>query len=156
MATRESRFWLGLVSVLVCLLVSPVGVESQCATSITMMTTSPASPPTYPYVLIRIDKMLNMGVNCGGAPTMAMADACAELTMAGLTTRLRASAYTNTATPYCNWVCNCGAPPYDMQLIRTDGGNGLPVELMDFGIEVLGAEGSAGLRDENPEAREDH
>ena len=49
------------------------------------------------------------------------------------TNGLRALANTGLTTmPFCQWQCDCGAGP---ETFRIDGGDGLPVELMDFSIE---------------------
>lgn len=58
---------------------------------------------------------------------------------------LLASANTMAASPSCNWVCNCGtaspAVPFTI-----DGGDGLPVELLEFSIDDGTDEAEESLR----------
>ncbi len=138
MKTRQLRFWLGLVSVFVCLLLGPAAAEAQCGvtmgcTVVGQTTYFFPNPTTYTY--IRITKTLNMAANCPD-PTGANANAfaCGESPSNAAATKLIAAAETGTATPLCNWACNCGVG-CNPQAISISGADGLPVELMDFGIE---------------------
>jgi hypothetical protein len=112
-------------------LAGPARLESQCET-----TGTPTVYTTFlPYVVVV--KNLVTPAYCLRA-AMVNASFCQPRTTTpapGLfVTTLAATAHTgNTVSPFCEWICTCGSPANPG--IRTDGGDGLPVELMDFEIE---------------------
>lgn len=139
---RKLRFWLVPVVALVGSLVQPLAVNAQCnTTGVSMGTTG---TPAYIYVAKAISNAntctLTMFMNVfachpGGQPPVT------GITRMG--TMLTASAFTTATNPSCGWVCNCGTAMNPGVTITT--ADGLPVELMDFGIE----DGAAGGYDAN-------
>ena len=119
---RKSRFWLVPALVLACLLVQPVGVASQC-----MVMSTPTGTLSAGMIITAL-KVLSTAANC--SLTMTMAASCNPVGPS-VTASLFASAHTSTTATMsvsCGWNCGCGA-------VTIDGTDGLPVELMDFGIE---------------------
>lgn len=47
------------------------------------------------------------------------------------TVGLEAHALSTATAPYCQWQCDCG---FGSETLRIDGGDGLPVELMNFSV----------------------
>ena len=128
---RKSRLLWASVLTVICCLMLPVSSSSQCnVTSSTASTITTAGTPYYIYVIETISNAstctLTMFMNVfachpGGQPPVTGV-------MGGNT--LTASAYTTATNPSCGWVCDCGP-------VAIDSNDGLPVELMDFGIAEL-------------------
>lgn len=110
--------WIGFALVVVLACLFPMSVQGQCVTTATMQTTV--------GMTILVTKSLSASAVCtltGGMNIVGCVPSGAATTSV-----LMAGATTGAATPSCAWTCACGA-------VVIDGSDGLPVELMDFGIE---------------------
>ena len=124
-AIRKTRLWLAPFLILLCLLVVPAEVRSQCNVTMTMSFTTSA-PAT-----IFITKTLSMATSC---MTTAMGpNGCFPGAAFFNTAMLYASRFASAPNPYCNWSCGCGTGPLPHVTIGPT--DGLPVELMDFAVE---------------------
>ena len=132
MLDRSSPIRLVSALALVCLLVIPAGLESQCATN-----------AMAPFTFLGdtfVTKTIVPNASCMTVAMNAMTCFPGAVSMNGMSLfAVRAPATTNA---YCNWVCNCPGSPAQAITISA-AADGLPVELMDFGIEADETSGSA-------------
>lgn len=124
MDNRKKPLWLAPILVLVCLLVLPAEVVSQCNVTMTM------SYATFAPATINVTKTLSAAAAC---MTTAMNAYGCFPGAASFTTNMLNATRMGTANPFCNWSCACGvgSAPH----VTINNSDGLPVELMDFAIE---------------------
>ncbi len=121
MDTRKSKLSLVSALTLVCLLALPATVVPQCMVA----GTNTGMPGTMTF---EVTKTLSAMYVCSSVFAQMNAVNCSPSSGGANTTYLTAEAMTATTNPQCVWTCACG-------MVAIDGGDGLPVELMDFGFE---------------------
>ena len=123
---QHCRWTLGvpLLFLLITLALQGNPSHAQCVISTTTF------PPAQPSSII-INKFLTTSAFCTpGADNAFICRPSAAMS----TLTLRAQAYPGvTNNPVCSWTCSCDGGP---DTVVIDGGDGLPVELMDFTVEV--------------------
>ena len=142
MDIRRSRFWPAPALVLVWALVPAVSASAAQCPTFTSLGSGVAMGMNY----IHVSKTFPASHSCyltmymnvfacfpgGQTPTGPMTG-----TPAVNVIFLQASAFTTATNPSCGWMCSgCGA-------VLIDGGNGLPVELMEFSVEEADSAGGA-------------
>ncbi len=132
MKSHRSRCPHVLVLILGCLLVHPMPVESACSVGTPMVMT---------YATFRQVKKDLMPASVYGCRLNASMNVgfCFPSNMASISnsiTELSATASLGTTDVSCSWRCYCNTTmTMSFTAFDIDGGDGLPVELMDFGFE---------------------
>lgn len=127
------RIRIGLAAGLLALL--SLETFAQCQFAVPVCNTSSLAPPTTCYMnytgamsLYSACSTTAGNANCGKITVVRRA-----LRGSVNTVGLRAMALSTTTTAsYCQWECDCGAGPETLRIDRSDG---LPVELLEYGID---------------------
>lgn len=119
---------ISLALLFVSLSLLPGSVMGQCVVINTMSYTTSAPATVF------ITKTLSSAAMCRVTVSGDGAAQCFPGTMYFNTAMLYAVRTGGSPDPFCNWECDCGtgAPPH----VTTGTSDGLPVELMEFQIDV--------------------
>lgn len=103
------------------LIVTPAGVDAQCAVTATTVTGTPSARTV---VVMGINRVCNAGIGMNGATCFpnAVANAMTWSAMANAMTAV---------SPSCTWNCVLTT----VCILTIDASDGLPVELMEFSVE---------------------
>ncbi len=121
MNAYDTKVWLVASVALLGLSLSAATVQAQC----NVIGTNTGVAGSYTTI---ISKGLAASYVCQSVPGQMNAYACAPGSGGGLVANLTATAMSSTMAPQCVWNCACGQ-------ITIDSSDGLPVELLRFGVE---------------------
>ena len=128
MRTHKSRLLLTSALAFACFFIQTLPVGSQCM--LTGSSSGTGGGGTYRYVVQTFSDAsscsLTMFMNAFACFPGGQTPTGPNLGITGSYT-LTASARTTATNPSCQWDCNCGT-------VTINAADGLPVELMDFGI----------------------
>ncbi len=132
MRIRIQPFWLAAVLVLVCALVQPFPVSSQCVTGMSTMGTT--STPAYIYIQRTFTNAtqchLTMFMNVKACFPGGQTPVGPFTSVTRVNGAVTASAFTTATNVSCGWVCMpCGS------IVVNGANDDLPVELMDFSVD---------------------
>ena len=137
MTGAEMKIIAKMLGVVAVLLAGPGAAHagSACVVNSAMVITAGMTISVYKY--------LATAANCTSIPGAKQASACFPGSPGSNVTTLVAVARTTSTNPVCSWSCACGN-------VRTDGSDGLPVELLDFDIAGAPVKAAQQAEDSNP------